>query len=97
MPPARPPPPALAQLEGAQGAPDPEARQKLELLKAQMAQMEGVQRAAAEDGAAVGVELQSEVAVAHHLDRWGTAPYSRRFHSQQREPLLLCMHGASNE
>ena len=58
-----------AQLEGAQGGPDVEARQKLELLKAQLALMESAEVGAEE--AAPPAALLSEVAVAQELDRYG--------------------------
>ena len=57
---------ALCQLEGAHGGVDVEARQKLELLKAQLQVMESVQQGT---GPAPGPQLETEVAVAKELDR----------------------------
>ena len=47
---------------------DVEARQKLDLLKAQLQVMESIQQGT---GPAPGPPLETEVAVAKELDRWG--------------------------
>ncbi|GAB4820022.1 hypothetical protein N2152v2_007068 [Parachlorella kessleri] len=59
----------LEQLEGARGGVDVEARQKLELLKAQLQVMESIQQGT---GPGPGPPLVTEVAVAKELDSLDT-------------------------